>query len=66
MTSIDYKISKDLFEKVMGFNVCYIELVGRKNSKRIKYFFDVIDFKTIDYNEFLEKLENYKKDSNEN
>ena len=57
------KISKELFENVMGFNCIYIEIVGRKNQKMIKYANNYINSKTISLNEFVKLKE--KKEQNE-
>lgn len=59
MTKIIYNdmiITEQLFSEVMGFNVMYIELVGRKNDKRIKFLRNYIKAETIKLEDFILKL----------
>ena len=59
MTNIQYNdiiINTKLFSEVMGFNVMYIELVGRKNDKRIKFLRNYIKSETIKLEDFILKL----------
>lgn len=59
MTKIIYNdiiITEELFSAVMGFNVMYIELVGRKNDKRIKFLRNYIKSETIKLEDFILKL----------
>ena len=51
---IHKEIHKEIFEETMGFKVLYIDLVGRKNQKRIKFACNYLRSKTISIEEFME------------
>ena len=54
-----YIISKQLFETVTGTNVIYVEVVGRLNSKRVKYLPNYMKAKTISIHEFKRLCKKY-------
>lgn len=57
---MSYKISKELFEAVMGFSNVYIfSIEGRNNSKRIDYTFGYTESKTIMINDFFPKCKEW-------
>lgn len=54
-----YTISKELFISITGINVMFIELVGRKNSKRIRYVPNYIKSHTMSIDEFIQKCRDW-------
>lgn len=58
-------ITKEIFEETMGFKVLYIDFVGRKNQKRIRFACNYLHSRTISVEDFME-LHNNKKEINEN
>ena len=56
-------ITKEMFEETMGFKVLYIDIVGRKNQKRIKFACNYLRSQTISVEEFMALYD--KKEENE-
>ena len=56
---MDYKISKELFEEVMGFKIFMFDIKGRKNSKVIVYSFGYLGSKSISINDFFFKCKDW-------
>lgn len=48
------EITKEIFEETMGFKVLYIDFVGRKNQKHIRFACNYLKSRTISVEDFLE------------
>ena len=54
MVLVTKDITKEMFEETMGFKVLYIDFVGRKNQKRIKFACNYLTSLTISVEDFMQ------------